>query len=90
MTWLLGLLALVVVGYLAYRWVSKSVDQQLGNNDPVLEAVKPEVTEVLDVNKDGKVNVADAVEVVEKTKKVAKKAANKVKKAKTPKLKVAK
>ena len=94
MTWLLGLLAVLVVGFVVYRLVNRSVDKDLGCADadlaPVLDKVKTEVVEVLDVNKDGKVNVADAAVVVEKTKKVAKKAAAKVKKAKTPKLKVAK
>ena len=48
----------------------------------------------LDVNKDGKVDIADAKEVVKKTKAVAKKTTEAVKekvtKPKTPKLKAAK
>lgn len=92
MTWLLGLLAVLVVGFVVYRLVNRSVDKELGstNTEPVLDKVKAEVVEVLDVNKDDKVNAVDVVEVTEKVKKVAKKAAGKAKKAKTPKLKVAK
>jgi hypothetical protein len=72
---------------------------------PAVEAVKEEVKEVVaktkstakkvaDVNKDGKVDMADAVEVAKKTKTVAKKAATAVKekvtKPRKPKLESAK
>jgi hypothetical protein len=72
---------------------------------PAVEAVKEEVVEVVkatktrakkvaDVNNDGKVDMADAVEVAQKTKTVAKKAATAVKekvtKPRKPKLEAAK
>jgi hypothetical protein len=89
MLWILGLLAVLVVGYYVYRALS---DKPVTVSDPVqvLEEVKNEVVATLDVNQDGQVNVEDVKEVVQKTKKAAKKAAGKVKKAKSPKLKVSK
>jgi hypothetical protein len=90
--WLIGLLVIVVVGYIVYRVVTDKNDAAFDSN-PVVHKVEEELKSVLDVNKDGKVNVEDAKEAGKKVKAGAKKAAGKAKaaagKAKS-KLKVAK
>ena len=79
MLWLL--LGLVAVGAFIW-WVNR--DTKLDSNDDgkvdTTEA-KVEVKQVLDVNKDGKVTAADAVEAGKKVKAGAKKAAGKAKAA---------
>jgi hypothetical protein len=98
LTWIVLLVA-AVAAFLVYRALNKVdvlKDGALDKNDAnaVADAVKADVKEILDVNKDGQVNVADAVEAGKKAKAGAKKAAGKVKdaakKVKKPKLKVAK
>lgn len=89
MLWILGLLVVLVVGYVVYRTLN-SKPETTADVVKVLEEVKNDAVAPLDVNKDGHVNVEDVKEVVEVAKKAGKKAANKVKKAKTPKLKVTK
>jgi len=86
--WLLGLLLLAVVGYVVYRVVNDKTDAAFETKvETAVTEVKAEVKEVLDVNKDGKVDLADAKAAGKKVKAAGKKAAAKVKK---PKLKVAK
>jgi copper chaperone CopZ len=85
MLWLL--LALVAVG--AFIWYVNR-DEKIDSNDDGKAAVEKAVSvakAAADVNKDGKVDVADVKEAGKKAKAGAKKAAAKVKK---PKLKVAK
>lgn len=90
MSFIIGLLVLVAVGYFVFRHLNKTADAAF-DVKPVVEEVKTEVKQVLDVNNDGKVDVADVVATVEKVKKGAKKAVGKAKTAvKKPKLKVAK
>ena len=93
MSFIIGLLVVLVVGYFVYRRLNKTADAAF-DVEPVVETVKNEVKEVLDVNKDGEVNLADVVEAGKKVKSGAKKAAGKAKdaakKVKKPKLKVAK
>jgi hypothetical protein len=93
--WLLGLLILAVAGYVVYRIVNDKTDAAFETKvESAVTEVKTEVKSVLDVNKDGKVDLADAVEAGKKVKAGAKKAAGKAKaaaaKVKKPKLKVAK
>ena len=93
--WLLGLLLLAVVGYVVYRVVNDKTDAAFETKvETAVTEVKAEVKEVLDVNKDGKVDLADAKEAGKKVKAGAKKAAGKAKdaakKVKKPKLTVAK
>jgi flagellar basal body-associated protein FliL len=78
----LVVLILALVVYAVYKWLSKkdqNEDGQVDWQDGVEAAksavvdVKDAVVNVADVNKDGKVNLADAVEVVKKVKKGRKK-----------------
>lgn len=88
MLWLIGLLVIAAVAYFVYLHVTKKADAAFEDvAKPVVEEVKAEVVKALDVNKDGKVDLADAKEAVSKAKKGVKKAAGKAKK---PKLKVVK
>lgn len=77
--WLIGLLIIAVVGYIVYRAITPSDDAL--DQIPVVKKAEEEVRSVLDVNKDGTVNVADAVEAGKKVKAGAKKAAGKAKDA---------
>jgi hypothetical protein len=83
---LIGLIVLVVLGYLLFVNNSKkpldvNKDGKVDSQDAI--AVAPVLTQTIveaaDVNKDGKVDVADAVEVVKKTTKRVKDTAAKVK-----------
>jgi len=78
--WLIGLLVIVVAGYIVYRVVNNKTDDAF-EQLPGVSKVEAEVKSVLDVNKDGTVNVADAVEAGKKAKAGAKKAAGKAKDA---------
>lgn len=77
------LLGGVVAAVLVVRYAFKKYDAKMNNTEfdvhPV-DFAKEEVTAVLDVNKDGKVDVADAVAVVAKTKKAVNSAKSAVKK----------
>lgn len=64
-----GVVVIAVGGYVVYKMVNKKESVEDAVKETIAEA-KAEVTKVADVNGDGKVNVADAVEAV---KKVAKK-----------------
>lgn len=72
---LLLLLLLVVAGVLVVRYALKKFEADKNNSEfdvtPV-DFVKSEVKTVLDVNQDGKVDLADAVEAGKKVKKAAK------------------
>lgn len=85
---LIGLVALVVVGYLLYVNNSKkpldlNKDGKVDAQDAlsVAPVLTETITKVADVNQDGKVDAADAVEVVKKTKKKATETVAKVKTA---------
>lgn len=78
----LVLLVLGLVTYAAYKWLSKKDQNEDGQVDwkDGVEAAKSAVTDVkdaalsvADVNKDGKVDLADAAAVVTKVKKARKK-----------------
>ena len=78
----LVLLILGLVVYAIYKWLSKKDQNEDGQVDwqDGVEAAKSAVVDVkdaalnvADVNKDGKVNLADAAEVVKKVKKGRKK-----------------
>jgi len=80
----LVLLILGLVVYAVYKWLSKKDQNEDGQVDwqDGVEAAKSAVVDVkdaalnvADVNKDGKVNLADAAEVVKKVKKGRKKKA---------------
>ena len=64
-----GVVVIAVAGYVVYKMVTKKETVEEAVKETVAEA-KAEVVKVADVNGDGKVNTADAVEAV---KKVAKK-----------------
>lgn len=66
---IIGIVLVAGAGYLVYKMMFRKETLQEAVNETIAEA-KAEVTKVADVNKDGKVNAADAVEAV---KKVAKK-----------------
>jgi hypothetical protein len=88
--WLLALLVLGVIGFVVYRIVSEKTDSAFEQN-PVVHKVEESIKSALDVNKDGKVDVADVKEAATKAKAGAKKAAGKAKAAaKKVKAKVAK
>ena len=86
--WLIGLLVLGVVGFIVYRIVNEKTDSAFEQN-PVVHKVEESIKSALDVNKDGKVDVADVKEAGKKAKAGAKKAAGKAKSA-AKKIKVAK
>lgn len=100
MLWLIIIAAVAVLYFLWRKQVGSEVadakqEEVVAKVEAALAPVVTEVKTVLDVNKDGAVTVADAVEAVKKVKGTAKKAAPKAKKpaakkTKTPKLKVAK
>ena len=78
----LVLLVLALVVYAVYKWLSKKDQNEDGQVDwkDGVEAAKSAVVDVkdavvntADVNKDGKVDLADAAEVVAKVKKGRKK-----------------
>ena len=80
----LVVLILALVVYAVYKWLSKKDQNEDGQVDwqDGVEAAKSAVADVkdaafsvADVNKDGKVNLADAAEVVNKVKKGRKKKA---------------
>jgi flagellar basal body-associated protein FliL len=80
----LVVLILALVVYALYKWLSKKDQNEDGQVDwqDGVEAAKSAVVDVkdaalnvADVNKDGKVNLADAAEVVAKVKKGRKKKA---------------
>jgi flagellar basal body-associated protein FliL len=80
----LVVLILALVVYAIYKWLSKKDQNEDGQVDwqDGVEAAKSAVVDVkdaalnvADVNKDGKVNLADAAEVVKKVKKGRKKKA---------------
>ena len=73
---LLLLLLAVVAGVLVVRYSLKKHDAKQNNeefNVQPLDFAKSEVKQALDVNNDGKVDLADAVEAAGKVKKAAKK-----------------
>ncbi len=95
---LIGILVIAGIGYVAYNWFNKEKADGSHPLDSVTPApykieppitestpVVPVLTQVLDVNKDGKVDLQDAKAAVKKAKtgakKVADKAADTVKKA---------
>lgn len=85
---LIGLIALVAVGYLLYVNNSKkpldlNKDGKVDAQDAmsVAPVLTQTITQVADVNKDGKVDTADVVEAVKKTKKKATETVEKVKTA---------
>jgi hypothetical protein len=80
----IGALIVAGIGYALYKMVTKKETAQEAVKE-VLAEVKAEAAKVADVNNDGKVDIADAVEVVKKTKAVGKKVAAKVTKKKTTK-----
>ena len=87
---LIGLIAVVVIGFIVYRIVNEKTDSEFEQN-PVVHKVEESIKSALDVNKDGKVNVEDVKEAGKKAKAGAKKAAGKAKDAaKKVKAKVAK
>ena len=78
----LVILILALVVYAAYKWLSKKDQNDDGKVDwqdgveaakSAVVDVKDAVVNVADVNKDGKVDLADAAEVVAKVKKGRKK-----------------
>ena len=98
---MLTIIALVVIAGILYFVFKKAKDANLdavvekveAQLSPVVEKVEAKVEAVLDVNKDGAVTVADAVEVAKKVraaKKSTTKARTATKKSKKPNLKVAK
>jgi flagellar basal body-associated protein FliL len=81
----LVILILALVVYAAYKWLSKKDQNDDGKVDwqdgveaakSAVVDVKDAVVNVADVNKDGKVDLADAAEVVAKVKKGRKKKAS--------------
>lgn len=73
---LLLLILAVVAGVLVVRYGLKKYDAKQNNeefNVQPLDFAKSEVKHALDVNNDGKVDLADAVEAAGKVKKAAKK-----------------
>lgn len=73
---LIILIAVVIAVFGFFIW--KSSKPTASGSHPLDGATKNAVVEVLDVNKDGKVDIADAVEAVAKVKTKAKSAAKKV------------
>lgn len=87
---LIALLILAVVAFVVYRIVNNKTDSDF-EQTPVVHKFEESVKSALDVNKDGKVDVADVKEAATKAKAGAKKAAGKAKAAaKKVKAKVAK
>lgn len=79
---IIGILVLGGIGYVAYTWFNKEKADGGHPLDAATQApykvetpVVPVLTQVLDVNNDGKVNLEDAKEAVKKAKTGAKKAA---------------
>jgi hypothetical protein len=79
---IIGILVLGGIGYVAYTWFNKEKADGSHPLDSATQApykvetpVVPVLTQVLDVNNDGKVNLEDAKEAVKKAKTSAKKAA---------------
>lgn len=68
------LAVIVVLGWFIWKDAKKTIN----GTHPLDGATKNAIVEVLDVNKDGKVDLADAVEAVAKVKTKAKSAAKKV------------
>ena len=69
---IIGIAVVGFAGYLVYKMMFKKETIEEAVKETIAEA-KAEVTKVADVNKDGKVDVADAVEVVKTVKAAAKK-----------------
>jgi hypothetical protein len=69
---IIGAAIVGLAGYLVYKMMFKKETAAEAVAE-IKEEIKTEVTKVADVNGDGKVNVADAVEVVKKVKTAAKK-----------------
>lgn len=87
--WIL-LIGVLVVGFFVYRALNKVdvlEDGALNKEDVknVVESVKVDVKETLDVNNDGKVDLSDVKAVATKVKKSTKKAVSKAKKPKVVK-----
>jgi hypothetical protein len=64
----IGLLIVAGVGYLAWKHWPKPASADMADPNGA-KALVEEIKEVVDVNKDGKVDVADAVETVKKVRK---------------------
>lgn len=85
MEFFIGLIALVVIIALLHRYYANKTAEEAGQVGVVVEAVVAKAKDVADVNKDGKVDVADAKAVVNKVAKtVTKKTAPKKAPAKKP------
>ena len=69
---IIGIAVVGFAGYLVYKMMFKKETLEEAVKETIAEA-KAEATKVADVNKDGKVDVADAVEVVKTVKTAAKK-----------------
>jgi hypothetical protein len=79
---LIAILVIGGIGYVAYTWFNKEkadgshpLDAATPAPYKVETPVAPVLTQALDVNKDGKVNLEDAKEAVKKTRTGVKKAA---------------
>jgi hypothetical protein len=86
---IIGVAVIAGAGWIVWKMLTKGETVQQAAAEAAAE-VKAEVAKVADVNGDGKVDVADAVEAVKKTRGAAKKAAGKVKAAAAKKTKKAK
>jgi hypothetical protein len=87
MIWILLLAAVAVVGYFAYKSTEPTPALKIKSGaKEALESAKASVEKVADVNKDGKVDIKDAVAAVQnvkaEVKRVKKKYGGKVKKTK--------
>ncbi len=83
---IIGILVLGGIGYVAYTWFNKEkadgshpLDAATRAPYKVETTVAPVLTQALDVNNDGKVDLQDAKEAVKKVKSGAKKAAGNAK-----------
>jgi hypothetical protein len=79
---IIGILVLAGIAYVGYTWFNKEKADGSHPLDAATQApykvetpVAPVLTQALDVNKDGKVDLEDAKEAVKKAKSGAKKAA---------------
>jgi hypothetical protein len=77
---IIGVAVIAGAGWVVWKMLTKGETVQQAAAEAAAE-VKAEVAKVADVNGDGKVDMADAVEAVKKTRGAAKKAAGKVKAA---------
>ena len=69
---IIGIILVGLAGYLVYKMMFRKETAAEAVNETVAE-VKEAAVSVADVNKDGKVDITDAIEVVEKVKTAAKK-----------------